>query len=80
MALDRARVDLAALPQIDQPISIAAFGIANAITFSGRPTPDHTVHPEADPRRATIDLGRLNFETAVTRLSEVVQTAWETTA
>ena len=49
IALDRARVDLSALPQIDQPISIPAFGIANAITFSGQPTPDHTVHPEADP-------------------------------
>jgi len=80
MALDRARVDLSALPPADEPISIPGFGIANAITFSGQPTPDHTVHPEADPRRATVDLGRLNFETAVTRLSDVVKTAWETAA
>jgi creatinine amidohydrolase/Fe(II)-dependent formamide hydrolase-like protein len=80
MALDRARVDLSALPPADERISIPAFGIANAIAFSGQPTPDHTVHPEADPRRATVDLGRLNFETAVTRLSDVVRTAWTTAA
>ncbi len=78
MALDRARVDLSALPQIDHPISIPEYGIANEITFSGQPTPDHTVHPEADPRRASIELGRLNFETAVARLSQVVQIAWNT--
>ena len=80
MALDRGRVDLSALPPADQPISIPAFGIANEITFSGQPTPDHTVHAEADPRRATLDLGRLNFATAVTRLCEVVQAAWKTAA
>lgn len=80
MALDPARVDLAGLPPAGESVSIPKFAIADAITFSGQPTPDHTVHPEADPRRATSELGRLNFSTAVTRLSEVVKATWASLA
>lgn len=45
---DRVRLD--ALPAAPQPLRNADFAIVDGPTFDGRPTPDHTVRSEVDPR------------------------------
>ncbi len=76
MALDASRVDLSRLPPPSEPLRSAQWAIVDAASFDGRPTADHTVHPEADPRQATAALGERNFAAALARLSEKVRTAW----
>jgi creatinine amidohydrolase len=77
MALDPARVDLTTLPPVEQPLRIPDWAIADAASFDGNFTPEHTVHAEADPRLATVALGRGNFAAAITALAAIVETAWE---
>jgi creatinine amidohydrolase len=76
MALNPERVDLATLPPLTQPLRIPEWAIADAASFAGDFTPDHTVHTEADPRRATAELGQRNFAAAARALAEVVEAAW----
>jgi creatinine amidohydrolase len=76
LALDASRVDTTSLPPAEQPLRNSAWAIVDAPTFSGQPTPDHTVRPEADPRRATPALGEQNFAAALAKLSEMVSGAW----
>ena len=72
MALDTARVDLNRLPHADTPLLNTQFAIVDAGTFNGQPAPDYTVRPEADPRRATSDIGKQYFARTVARLKETI--------
>jgi creatinine amidohydrolase len=76
MALDPERVDLGLLPPADVPLANTRWGIVDGPTFKGRPAPDHTVRPAADPRQATPEVGHRRYELAVRRLAPLVQAAW----
>jgi creatinine amidohydrolase len=76
LALDAARVDLAALPAPAEPLRIPEWAVADAQSFAGHPTADYAVPPEADPRRATPEIGQRNFEAALLTLTEMVNAAW----
>lgn len=43
-------VDVEQLPPAGEPLRNEDWGVVDAETFRCRPTPDHTVRPEADPR------------------------------
>ncbi len=73
MALKRDRVDLDRLPPPDQPLYNTEHAIVDANTFSGQPTPDHTVRAAADPRLATSDLGRNHFTATVDRIARIIR-------
>jgi creatinine amidohydrolase len=51
-------VELTALPPGGAPIGNLAFGILDGPTCAGQPSPDYTVRPEQDPRRASAARGR----------------------
>lgn len=61
MALDESRVDLASLPGKEEPLHYVDYGIVEAPTFKGQPTPGQTVRPEYDPRIATPAEGQAHF-------------------
>ena len=75
LSLVPARVDLSGLPPADRPLRNLEWAIVDGPTFGGQPTPERTVRPNADPRRATAELGRHHFEITADRLSELVQVA-----
>ena len=66
-------VDLAALPPKGVPLRYQEFGIVDGKAFDGRPTPDFTVRPEADPREASADLGRKTLSAEVERVVAIVR-------
>ena len=72
LALNNERVDLNKLPSVGQPLRNIEHAIVDAPTFSGHPSPNHTVHPHADPRLATLELGQQHFEKTVDRLMAVI--------
>jgi creatinine amidohydrolase len=76
LALDAERVDLATLPSTEQPLRIPEWAIADAASFNGDLTPEHAVHASADPRFASADLGRRNFDAAVSVLASIVDATW----
>jgi creatinine amidohydrolase len=76
LALDAERVDLAALPPMEQPLRIPEWAIADAASFDGDFTPDHAVHAAADPRLASAELGRSNYDAAVRAVTTIVDAAW----
>lgn len=76
MALDETRVDLSMLPPVPQPLRNIEWAIVDRSTFSGEPTPDHSVHPQADPRKATPALGHHHLAITVERLAQTVSEAW----
>ncbi len=51
MAMYPDTVDLSGLPSLDEPLRNIDWGIVDGETFAGQPTSDHTLRPEADPRR-----------------------------
>ncbi len=51
MALQPDGVDLGELPPPDVPLRNTEWGIVDVPTFSGRPTPEFTVHEPDDPRQ-----------------------------
>ena len=44
-------VDLGTLPPLPEPLRNTAHAVIDGPTFQHKPTPDHTVRPEYDPRR-----------------------------
>jgi creatinine amidohydrolase len=64
-------VDLGALPQ--GPLRNVELAIVDELTFQGNPTPDFTVRPEDDPRRATPEEGERHLRAIVADLAEVIQ-------
>lgn len=57
LSLHPETVDLATLPPPGQPLHNTDWAIVDSPTFSGNPTPDHTVRPAHDPRGATAEMG-----------------------
>ena len=73
LALDDDRVDLEQLPPSGEPLANTAYAIVDAKTFGGEPTPDHQVRPAADPRQATIEIGRNHFSATVDRIAQQIR-------
>ncbi len=65
-------VDLSTLPPKGTPLRYQEFGIVDGKAFDGRPTPDFTLRPDADPREASAGLGRTVLEAEVTRVAAIV--------
>src|SRR5207247_785905 len=65
-------VDLSTLPPKGTPLRYREFGIVDGKAFDGRPTPDFTLRPDADPREASADLGRAVLDAEVTRVAAIV--------
>jgi creatinine amidohydrolase len=76
LALEAERVDLATLPPMEQPLRIPEWAIADAASFAGDFTPEHTLHASADPRLASAELGRRNYDAALNSLASIVGAAW----
>jgi creatinine amidohydrolase len=66
VALDRLPASPAALRNAD-------WAVIDYQTFLGDPTPDRTIHIEDDPRRASIDAGRLMVQGAVQQIVTQVE-------
>jgi creatinine amidohydrolase len=76
MALYPDSVDLTQLPKLPEPLRSRDWAIVDGETFAGRPTPDFTLRPAADPRlEATPELGQRILTSAVDGVVEAVQTA-----
>ncbi len=76
MALHPESVDLCTLPPTSEPLRNQDWAIIDSDTFRGRPTEDHTVRPEADPRlAASPELGRRNLEQTVSQIEQSVRAA-----
>ena len=76
LSMDPARVDLGTLPPADKPLRIPEWAIADDASFNGHSGLGYTVNPEADPRRGTAEIGKRNFDAALTKLAEIVGAAW----
>jgi creatinine amidohydrolase len=72
LALNQDRVDLTQLPPLEIPLQNTDYAIVDAPTFDGQPEPDRTVRAQADPRRATPELGQKHFAHTVERLSTLI--------
>jgi hypothetical protein len=64
-------VDLNALPEPPAPLKNTEFGILDLPTCRGEPTSDFTVRLEQDPRFASEEQGRKNFDTEVYNLARI---------
>ena len=78
MALYPESVDVSALPALPEPLRNRDWAIVDSDTFSGNPTPEHTLRPGADPRlHASAERGRQVYEETVTEIEGIVRTALE---
>lgn len=68
-------VDMTTLPPASAPLKNVEFGILDAPTCRGKPTPDHTVRVEQDPRYAFPEEGREDQAYGVQLLVEKVAEA-----
>jgi len=72
VALDAERVDLATLPAADKPLYNTEWGIVDARTFRGEPTPDRTTRN--DPRVGTSpEYGEETFAVSVAYIVDEVE-------
>lgn len=71
LALYGDSVDLNALPEPPAPLKNTEFGILDLPTCRGEPTSDFTVRLEQDPRFASEEQGRKNFDTEVYNLARI---------
>ena len=67
-------VDLSTLPT-EGPLRNTDHAIVDDQTFRGSPTPDFTVRPEEDPRRATAEAGEDRLRECVAELAAAVRGA-----
>lgn len=65
LAIAPETVDLAALPDGDEPLRYRDYGIVDGPGFGGNPNPGYVVAAEADPRRASDEDGRTRLGHAV---------------
>ena len=76
MALYPERVDMHELPPASEPLRNQDWAVVDAETFRGRPTPDHTVRAEADPRlSASAQLGRQTLARIIDAVEQEVRAA-----
>ena len=75
LALHPESVDLAQLPPPGRPLRNTDWAVMDGATFSGSPTPEHTVREQQDPRRATAEAGRAFLEAVFARVSAEVRAA-----
>ena len=76
MAMHPESVDLSALPPLPGPLKNVDWAIVDSDTFRGRPSPDHTLSDEADPRRcASAERGRQMIEQSVVEIEQIVREA-----
>jgi creatinine amidohydrolase len=68
-------VDVSKLPPPDRPLRNTDWAVVDGATFSGSPTPDHTVRAEQDPRRASAEAGRAYAQSVHERLLAEVRAA-----
>jgi creatinine amidohydrolase len=73
MALHPESVDLDALPQPSEPLPNTRWAIVDYATFLGRPTPEHHVRAEDDPRYATRESGEKTLDRAVDEILRQVR-------
>jgi creatinine amidohydrolase len=71
-------VDLNALPQLPTPLSNVATGILDGPTCEGKPTPDHTIRLDQDPRTASVEEGNRDVTNGVERIGNQVREALKT--
>jgi creatinine amidohydrolase len=72
LALASERVNLSSLPSKDIPLKNVDHAIVDAPTFSGQPTPNRTVRPQADPRFASSEQGVQHFALTIESLSKFI--------
>ncbi len=78
MALHPDSVDMTQLPPASEPLANTEFGIVDALTWKGQPTPDHTVRPDCDPRlHASAEIGHGFLQQTIDELEPIIQTALE---
>ncbi len=76
MALTPDSVDVSALPQTSEPLRSKDWAIVDADTFNGKPTADHTLRREYDPRtRSTAEKGQRILGLAVEEVEAAVREA-----
>ena len=69
-------VDLDALPALPAPLRNTDWAVVDGDLFDGHPTPDHTVPPISDPRRATsVGVGERHLDEFVAHIAAVVRAA-----
>jgi creatinine amidohydrolase len=73
LALHPDRVDLDRLPALDHPLRNVDWAVVDGPTFSGHPTPQHTVRPEYDPRYANHEAGTVFLDEIVAAMAERVR-------
>ena len=79
MALHPDCVDLKQLPPWPEPLQYLDYGMADAETWRGNPTPDRTLREQADPRlHASEKVGRRFIERAVDELEALVRSELQT--
>jgi creatinine amidohydrolase len=79
MAIQPDSVDVEALPSLPEPLRNIDWGIVDGETFSGDPTSDYTLRPEADPRRnSSPEKGEDTLMGDVVRLMRQVEEALKT--
>ena len=72
-ALEPETVRLENLPALPEPLRNADWAIVDYLTFMGEPTPERTIHPQDDPRRADPEHGRAIIAQAVDQIVKRVQ-------
>ncbi len=72
LAIDPETVKQDALPPDDQPLRNTDYAIVDYETFSGSPTQERSVHPNDDPRRATVQAGNEMMSRAARRIADTV--------
>jgi len=76
MSLFPELVDLSELPPPSEPLRNQDWAIVDDQTFRGKPTPGHTVRPEADPRiEASAERGRQIFGRILDQVEKDVRAA-----
>jgi creatinine amidohydrolase len=76
MALAPDSVDVSALPQTSEPLRSRDWAVVDSDTFNGKPTPEHTLRPEYDPRtRSTPEKGQRILSMAVEDVEGAVREA-----
>jgi len=76
MALCPDSVDVSALPPTHEPLRSRDWAIVDADTFNGKPTADHTLRPEYDPRtRSTAEKGQRILSLAAKEVEGAVREA-----
>jgi creatinine amidohydrolase len=72
MAFEPETVNLPGLPAMPTPLKSMEFGVLDQLTCMGKPTEDFTVRPEQDPRSATAEEGKADYDIDVGLIADLV--------